>query len=159
MNGGRLPQHAFLERFLGEWTYGAEVSPAPGEPAVHVGGTETARMLGDLWVVVEGDGDMPDGSRGITLMTLGYDPQGERYVGTWVGSMMNYLWTYDGELEAGGTKLTLATRGPGMDGKTIIPYRDVHEFQDDDHRTLTSFMQGEDGSWTQIMSVPYLRRR
>src|SRR3712207_8501500 len=57
----------------------------------------------------EGQGDMPGGGVGTTLMTLGYDPQTQRYVGTWGGSMMNYLWVYDGELDVDGRVLTLAS--------------------------------------------------
>jgi len=32
--------------------------------------------------------EMPDGGTGKTVMTLGYDPQNNRYVGTFIGSMM-----------------------------------------------------------------------
>jgi len=51
-------------------------------------GTEVVRSLGGLWIVSEGEGEMPDGGTGKTVMTLGYDPQNNRYVGTFIGSMM-----------------------------------------------------------------------
>ena len=35
------------------------------------------------------------------IMTLGYDPQKKRFVGTLIGSMMTHLWVYDGALDAG----------------------------------------------------------
>jgi len=41
------------------------------------------------------------------MMTLGYDPQKKRYLGTWIGSMMSHLWVYEVELDASGSVLTL----------------------------------------------------
>jgi hypothetical protein len=35
---------------------------------------------------------MPGGGAATMFLTLGYDPQRERYVGTWIGSMMTHLW-------------------------------------------------------------------
>ena len=94
----------------------------PDQPPVKSTGTETVRCLGHsescslarLWVLAEGQGEMPGCGSVTTLMTLGYDPQKQRYVGTWIGSMMTYLWQYDGELDAGETMLTLNSDGPAM---------------------------------------------
>jgi len=118
------------------------------------------RSLGDLWVLAEGQGEMPDGRPATTLMTLGYDPQRQRFVGTWVGSMMTYLWVYDGELDAGERVLTLNSEGPSMnDDGTMARYQDVIEFKSDDHRVLNARVQGADGTWQQFMTVEYRRRR
>ena len=105
----------------------------------------TVRGLGDLWSVGESRGEMPGGGQSITIMTLGYDPQKERYVGTFVGSMMTNLWVYEGSLDESGNVLTLDTEGPGMKKGTMAKYKDVIEFKTDDLRTLTSLVQGEDG--------------
>ncbi len=32
-------------------------------------------------------------------MTLGYNPDTKRYLGTWIGSMMTHMWVYDGVIE------------------------------------------------------------
>ncbi len=70
----------------------------------------------------------------------------------------------EGDLEADGRTLTLRADGPTFtpEGK-LVPgktskFRDVIAFQDDDNRTLTSFMQGDDGEWMQIMQARYRRR-
>jgi hypothetical protein len=90
---------------------------------------------------------MPGGGSATTLMTLGYDPEKQRYLGTWVGSMMTHMWVYDGELDASGNILTLSTEGPDLEteGK-VAKYRDVIEFVTEDVRALTAHTQKEDGS-------------
>ena len=59
---------------------------------------------------------MPGGGPATTLMTLGYDPEKKRFVGTWIGSMMTHLWIYDGALDAAGKVLTLDAEGPSFAG-------------------------------------------
>jgi hypothetical protein len=91
-------------------------------------------------------------------MTLGYDPQKERFVGSFITSMMSFLWPYEGTLEEGGKVLTLVSQGPSLkdDGNTAT-YRDVIEIIEDGHRTFTSYVQGEDGEWHEFMAAHYRR--
>ncbi|HEX9943524.1 MAG TPA: DUF1579 domain-containing protein [Thermoanaerobaculia bacterium] len=153
-------EHRWLEKLVGEWTMEAEATMAPGEPPAKSTGTESVRSLGGLWTVAEGEGEMPGGGTGTSLMTLGYDPQRQRYVGTWVGSMMTHLWLYDGSLDASERVLTLESEGPSMSGDgSLAKYRDVIEFKSDDHRVLTSHVQGEDGNWQQFVTAHYRRRK
>jgi hypothetical protein len=92
-------------------------------------------------------------------MALGYDPLAEKYVGSWVCSVDNHFWRYEGTLDAAGKVLTLNTEGPDISapGK-LAKMKDVIEIKDKDHRTLTSFMQGADGKWTQFMTM-HVRRK
>ena len=56
------------------------------------------------WFVAEGNGQMPDGSgAATTVLTLGYSPSKGKYVGTWIGSMMDHMWIYDGEVSPDGS--------------------------------------------------------
>jgi hypothetical protein len=113
-----------------------------------------------MWTVAEGTCEMPGGGTGTTLMTLGYDPQRKRYVGTWVGSMMSHLWIYDGELDAAKRVLTLESEGPSMAGDgSMSKYRDVIEIIDDNHRTLSSYMPTDDGKWQNFMTAHYRREK
>jgi hypothetical protein len=151
-------EHQWLQKLVGEWTYEADAPLEPGQPASKCEGSEHVRSLGGLWIVAEGQGEMPGGGAATTVLTLGYDPQKQRYVGTWIGSMMTHLWTYDGALDATGKVLTLNTEGPDMaaEGK-VARYKDVIEFKSDDHRVMTSHTLGDDGEWHGFMTAHYRR--
>lgn len=153
-------EHLWLRRLVGEWTYEFEASMGPDQPVEKFTGTETIRSLGDLWFVGEGTAPMPGGGEGTTMITLGYDPQKGRFVGSWVGSMMTHLWVYDGELDEAEKVLTLHAEGPDMaDGDKTVQYKDVVELRSDDHRVLTSHALGDDGEWHQFMEAHYRRKK
>ena len=156
-------EHQWLQKLVGEWTSEAEMVMGPDKPTMKSQGTESVRSLGGLWTVAEGQGEMPDGTTGTMILTLGYDPQKKRYVGTWVGSMMTHLWVYDGWLDASGKVLTLEAEGPKMGpegpAEGTAKYRDVIELKSDDYRTLTSRMLGDDGEWHHFMTAHYHRRK
>lgn len=149
-------EHEWLQRLVGEWSY-----EAPGmEPGSKHVGTETVRSVGGLWVIAEGHGSMPDGGPSIAMLTLGYDPQKKRFVGTWLGSMMTHLWVYEGSLDASGEALRLETEGPSFtsEGK-MARYKEVMEFKGDDERVFSSSYLGDDGDWHQFMATRYRRTK
>jgi hypothetical protein len=154
-------EHQWLQKLVGEWAYETEAAMGPGQPPSKARGVERVRSLGGVWFVAEGEGEMPGGGPVTTLMTLGYDPQQKRYVGTWVGSMMTQLWLCDGSLDAAGKVLTLNSEGPDFsaEGKKMTKYKDVIEFKSDDHRTLTATMLGGDGKWQHLMTAHYRRKK
>ena len=160
MNATPQKEHRWLEKLVGEWTSEAEAVMEPGKPPETCRGTESVRSLGGLWIVAEGKGEMPGGGPATMVLTLGYDPQKKRYVGTWIGSMMTYLWVYDGSLDAAEKVLTLNAEGPNMmaEGK-MAKYQDRIEMKSDDHRVLTSHLLGEDGTWHQFMTAHYRRKK
>jgi hypothetical protein len=101
---------------------------------------------------------MPDGDVMEYHSALGYDVSFKEYRGCWFANVSSHLWKYVGEMSPDRKKLTLNCEGPDMvqDGKTAN-YRDVIEIQDRDHRTLTSFAEGENGEWIQFMKASYTR--
>lgn len=157
-------EHQWLQKFVGEWTYECEASMGPDQPPGMFTGTESVRSIGGLWVMGEGRGEMPGGGQMTAILTVGYDPAKKKYVGSWIGSMMMNMWVYEGDVDAAGKVLTLNTEGPTMtadckpDGR-MSKYRDVTEFKSNDHRVLTSWMQGEDGKWVSIMTATYRRKK
>lgn len=153
-------EHHWLQKLVGEWIYETEATMGADQPPEKATGTESVRSLGGLWILAEGHGEMPGCGAATTMMTLGYDPQKQRYVGTWVGSMMTYLWLYDGELDASKNALTLNSDGPSMSAEgEMAKYKDVIEFKSDDHRIMTSHVLSDDGNWHQFMTVNYRRKQ
>ncbi|MBE9167978.1 DUF1579 domain-containing protein [Pleurocapsales cyanobacterium LEGE 06147] len=159
MNPEPQNEHQWLQKLVGEWVYETEMTMGSKQPPEKSTGTESVRSLGGLWIVAEGQGEMPGCVTATTIMTLGYDPQKQKYVGTWIGSMMTYLWVYDGGLDGDGKVLTLDSEGPDLtiEGK-MAKYRDAIEFKSDDYRVLTSQVLGNDGQWHQFMTTNYRRK-
>ncbi|MGH2415461.1 MAG: DUF1579 domain-containing protein [Microcystaceae cyanobacterium] len=155
-----LNEHQWLQKLVGEWTYETETTMGPEQPPEKATGTESVRSLGGLWILAEGQGEMPGCGAATTMMTLGYDLQKKRYVGTWIGSMMTHLWVYDGELDAAERVLTLNAEGPALTGEgKMAKYKDALEFKSDEHRVLTSHVLGDDGKWHGFMRANYRRKK
>jgi Protein of unknown function (DUF1579) len=151
-------EHEWLKQLVGEWVTESEAVMGPGQPPVKCQGTEVVRSLGDFFTVGEMKTDFM-GTPVTGVMTLGYDPTAKKYVGTWVCSMGDHLWKYEGTVDASGKVLTLNTEGPDMTtpGK-MAKMKDVIEIKDKDHRVLTSHIQTADGKWVQFMTM-HARRK
>lgn len=152
-------QHQWLDQLIGEWMSEAECSMGSDQPPSKTQGTEVVRSLGGLWIIAEGVSEMPDGGAGKTMMTLGFDPQRDRFVGTFIGTMMTHLWIYNGSLDVTEKVLTLDTEGPNFSQSGMTKYKDIIEFVSDDHRIMTSQILGDDGNWLQFMTAQYRRQR
>ena len=152
-------EHQWLQRLVGEWAVEGECSMGPDQPPMKNTGREIVRSLGGLWTIGEGSGESPDGGNCDSIMTLGFDPQTKRFVGTFVASMMTHLWPYNGTLDATEKILTLDSEGPSFaDDGTMAKYQDIIEFLDDNHRTLSSQYLGPDGQWIPFMKAHYRRK-
>lgn len=153
-----MPQkeHEWLKQLEGNWETDSEAILEPGKPPIKCKGTETVRSLGGFWSV----GEMKSEFMGITVtgvMTLGYDPQKKKYVGTWVCSMCDVMFKYEGKLD--GKVLILETEGPSpMTGK-IVKMRDSIEMKGKDHKVMTSSILGDNGKWTPFMTLHARRKK
>ncbi len=152
-------EHEWLQQLVGEWTVECEMYISADSPPMEVQSVERVRSIGGFWVVAETTGTvMKDPFTGV--LTLGYDPQRQKYVGTWIGSVSSALWTYEGTLDETGKVLTLETEGecPAAPGK-LMPFKEVIEFKDKDHRIFTSTYLDDDGKWTTAMVGHYRRKQ
>jgi Protein of unknown function (DUF1579) len=151
-------QHQWLDQFIGEWTSETEWSMGSDQPPSKSKGTEVVRSLGGIWIIAEGVSEMPDASSGKTMMTLGFDPQSDRFVGTFIGTMMTHLWIYNGSLDTTEKILTLDTEGLNFAQSAMTKYKDIIEFVSHEHRIMTSQILGDDGNWLQFMTAHYRRQ-
>ena len=153
-----LPEHAWLAKYVGEWESSAEMQCDPTQPPMLCTGTESARMLGGHWLVAQGSSDMGP-MRFESVLTLGFEPQRQIYIGSWIDSMTGYFWQYEGAVNAAGTTLSLDTMGPyPANPDRLTRFREVTEFKSADLRVFTSSVEGDDGSWRTLMTVHYRRK-
>jgi hypothetical protein len=152
-------EHEWLQQFVGEWESTSQAVMGPGQPAIECKGTASSRMLGPFWVVTESEGDMM-GTKIQAVQTIGYDAEKKKYVGSWVDSMINYMWKYEGTIDPSGKKLTLEAEGPNfMTGGKLTKFRDSYEFKSKDHIEAISSMQGADGKWVEFMTGQIRRKK
>jgi hypothetical protein len=157
MGTSPVAEHQWLQKLVGQWRVENEMTMPDGSKQTGTG-TENVESLGGLWSFGKGQGTMPDGSPMTYYVALGYDVSFKQYRGCMIMSVSSHLWKYTGELSEDGRKMTLNCIGPSMtkDGETAN-YRDIIEIVDEDHRTLTSMGEDDNGQWQQWMRASYTR--
>lgn len=147
--------HEWLKQLEGEWVCEFEATMAPGQPPIKGKGSESVRSLGGLWIVSEMKADMM-GAPMTGLMTVGYDAEKKKYVGTWVCNMDPDLLHYVGTVDGKTITLECEGKNPTTGKKCLM--KDVTEIKDKDHKVLTSYIKGDDGKWTQFMTITAKRK-
>lgn len=152
-------EHKWLEQFLGEWRSESECVMGPDQPVIKNNGTVSTRSLGGVWIISEGDADIPDGNMMHSIITLGFDPVQSAYVGTFVADCMTHLWPYKGTLNAEETMLTLDSEGPSFSGTGMAKYQDSMEVVSKDHWILRSQYLNDEGQWIPFMTCHHYRTK
>ncbi len=149
---GPTKEHAWLKQFVGQWDFESKTVATDEQPAMQSTGSMVSKMLGPFWVVNEIEIAI-EGGNFDALQSLGYDPEKKKYVGTWIDSMVNHSWSYEGELEASAEKLVMVAEGPNfMAGGKLTKFRDSYEFKSPDLIATTSEIKGDDGQWITFMT-------
>ena len=150
-------EHAWLRQFEGEWVFEGECEMGPGQPPMKTTGREKVRSLGGLWIVADSVHGSPEHGESQAVLTIGYDPEKGRFVGSYIASMMKMMWIYEGRLDDAGRVLTLDCEGPDMTGGgERIPYQDIYEIADANTRLFRSRVF-KDGEWREFMRGAYRR--
>lgn len=141
-------EHEWLQQLVGEWQ--CEM-PYDESGKTHMV-TEIIRPIGDLWIQMETNGKTPSGTPFTSQLTLGFDPKKGKFVGSWIGSPMSYLWVYEGTLNESKTRLTLNSEGPMPDGENVnmVKVKEIIEIRGPNERTFSSSILGNDGEWKQL---------
>jgi hypothetical protein len=93
------------------------------------------------------------------VLTIGYDPEKETYVGTWIDSMSSQKWEYKGTVDEGGKVLTLTTRGYCPMEQKMCNFRSTMEFKSADERVFTEAREQADGEYATVMVSHYTRKK
>lgn len=158
MQSSPLPQHAWLQQLVGDWTYESRYSQGSDGPPMLSAGREHVEAFGDLWVVGEMQGTLPDGGAMRGRISLGYDPDKGKFVGTWIGTPMASMFVYEGELDDDERELTLNCTGPSMlDPSRTAHYRDIITLNEDGTRSMRSRFRDDKGNWHEFMHMHFRR--
>ena len=153
------PEHDWLQQFVGDWETEVECRMEPGKRPMKTKGIESVRTIGGLWIVAEGKSAIMDKPM-TSILTLGYDFEQKKYVGTWVSSCMTHLLQYEGSVDLATETLTLETEGPCPHSPgTVAKFKEVIEVKSRQHRVFTSSMQAQDGKWATIATINYRRKK
>ena len=149
--GSLSKEHAFLKKFAGTWSCASDCKMAPDQPPMKTTAMSTNRMIGDFWLVNE-IVSTGGGMKVTAIQTIGYDEKKKKFVGTWIDSMVNHQWQYEGTLNAAGTTLTMEAEGPNfMTGKGTAVFRDIYEFKSKGHIFARSLVKSDDGEWVEVV--------
>lgn len=150
-------EHLWLKQFAGEWTSSSKSTPIGEQPAMESSGKMSSKMLGGFWIINKMDAEV-GGMKFKAIQTIGYDTKKKKYVGTWVDSMMNYMWHYEGTVDKTGKKIQLVAEGPNMIGGTgKALYRDSYEFKSADRIIATTEVQDDTGQWIIFLTGELVR--
>lgn len=151
-------EHEWLHQLAGQWEADMEVWAEPGKPPLKVKSTENARRIGG-WILSE-SAVTPPGMPFARALTLGYDPQKKKYVGTWVDSNSTHIGKYEGTMDAAGKTLTLEGEMPSpFDPARSVRVREAIEIKSADQKVATTSLQGEDGNWFTLLTVNARRKK
>jgi hypothetical protein len=144
------PTHHFLRGFSGDWVSRPDdVHPEPIR--------ESGTMIGDLFVQITGratTGEPPMEYQ----FTLGFDPEKDKVVGTFISNCMAMIWNYECDYDAEANTLVLYAHGPTWDGTPgPVRYRDTLTLHADGTRTLESAMEKSEGTFERFMFSTYDR--
>ncbi len=142
------------KRDVGEWTCDISFWMAPDSEPQTTKGTESNRMLGDMWLISEFKADF-GGTPFEGCGLFGFDPSTEKYVGSWVDSMSPYVTHMQGTWDAA-TK-TMNQTGTGKDPTgNEMKMKSTISYKDDGTRVMTMYYQlpGAD-DWFKSMEIVY----
>ncbi|MCB9882289.1 MAG: DUF1579 domain-containing protein [Planctomycetes bacterium] len=152
----QTPEHHRLLANVGRWNVSCTYYTAPSPEPIRIEAIETVEALGTYFTVSLFEADffgMPFRGRA----TMGYDPQRQVFVSTWVDTMTPHLFRFEGTFDAAGTTLTMHGDGPDPATGKPATYTTREEHHDDGTRTLEMFIQREGGERARIFSYKLTR--
>lgn len=148
-------EHQGLARYLGTWDAAIETVGTDGKLHRSTGVSVRRIGPGGYWILDDFQGEM-NGTTFTGHGALGYDPQKQAYVQSWV-SMTPMLMVSTGSLDKQGRVLTMTGDGPSLDG-TPLRMKQVTTWTSADAMTLEVYVVMPDGLQTRTMTITFTRR-
>lgn len=145
------PEHAWLHQFVGEWESEVEVPMGPGKEPMRFQGKETARMIGEFWLVSNYRSETPFGLFQ-SMLTIGYDIEAAQYMVSWIDSGSAHFWRTPGIVSAAGDSITMECDGPSPMGDGVRTFREIYQFMPDGTRRFSSSVL-DDGEWKTCVAI------
>lgn len=150
------PEHALLDRLVGEWTFERLSAPAEGALSSSLGrGVVSASKVGEYFVVSRWSGTVY-GAEYTAVQSLGFDVVRRRYTGDWIDNFLSFRWILSGFVAGGDSTLVISTSGPGPAGG-MGSFRERHLFESADAITIIGEMQQGD-AWVALTTTRLTRR-
>lgn len=152
------PYHKKLEPMIGEWTFKAAFSMAPGVPAKEMNGTASRKWLFDgrfMHDSAKGAEAMPFQGMGLT----GYDNSTKKYNGVWVDSMTTSIMISTGEVDSTGKVFTYHRDEFNPMYGQRVKARDVVTVVDNDHHTMEFYTTPPGGKEYKSGTIKYTRKK
>jgi len=136
-----------------KFMFGPVVSP------MLTSGVETNRLLnGGNWLIMSQHYEYPGGVFEGWGM-YGFDPQKDRYVGSWADSTNTHLNVSEGTYDAETRSLTLIAEGVDPTTGEQVRVKQVISQKDDDTKVFQVFRSREDGPDMKLLEVEAKRRK
>ena len=146
-------EHEWLKGFVGSWDCTTHC-PMMGEPSK---GTETTKAFSDFTILTEQHGLMM-GQPFTGMGFLTYDPNKQKYVGTWCDSIFPGIFVYEGTTDAGGHRLTATGMGCNMEG-AVVDHTLTYEIKGPDEKLFTMYETAKGPNDPSAMKIEYKRHK
>jgi hypothetical protein len=144
---------------VGNWDCEVRFYADPAAEPMLSKATEENQMLGGFWMVSKFKGEIM-GAPFEGSGQFGWNGETKKYVASWVDSMSPHATCMEGTWDAATKTMTMVggskdPSGAEMRSKQVVVY------QDNDHHTMTMYMQGPGGKedWMKQLEVRYTRRK
>ena len=151
-------EHELLTTHAGVWDVDCTFYMDPSQPPMQVKARETVEMFGPFWTSSVFECEM-FGAPYKGHCTVGYDPQSQRYVSTWIDTMSPTFFHFTGAFDAAGRVLEMSGRAYDCMFKRETDYRTREEHVGRDERIFEMFMRLPDGKEVKMFTHHYRRAK
>ena len=155
-----LDSREVFQRHAGTWDSAfAKFMFGPNDTPIHTKGVETNKVLeGGLWLVMDQRYEYPGGVYEGWGM-FGYDPQKNKYIGSWVDTTNSHLNSSEGMYDEDTHTLTLIADGVDPTTGRLSQVKQVITHTDPDTKVFSVYKRDGDGNDIKLLEVEAHRRK